>query len=185
MLRRWRGWGSHQFRKKILTNVFFGPFPYPKQSVLVIPLKSNLFYGPHCQRLTNLLYLSLFDTKVFGFYKAHIWSIIRCCWGYEWVEGDQVTALPTNIFWGIDHNLVCSVHPVHHFKTASSWEELLWMHQELSTSGGDGGGGGEEGEGGVWIEHACPGVVSKPGALGALCQRAATQWPSLPTQVVL
>ena len=42
-----------------------------------------------------------------------------------------------------------SVHPVHHFKTTSSWEELLWMHQELCTSGDDGGGGGEEGEGGV------------------------------------
>ena len=31
----------------------------------------------------------------------------------------------------MDHNLVCSVHPVHHFKTTSSWEELLWMHKEL------------------------------------------------------
>ena len=26
------------------------------------------------------------------------------------------------------------MHPVHHFKNTSSWEELLWMHQELCTS---------------------------------------------------
>ena len=60
--RQGRGWGGHQFRKNPKKNVFLGPSLTQNSKCPCHPIKVKYFLWTS---LSNLLYLTLFDTKAF------------------------------------------------------------------------------------------------------------------------